>query len=104
MASEHSDGAKRARPPRWSVVYGLLALCVVVVVADLANLQRQAFADQPDAVRSLQRIEYLIAVFFLAMIGGAIYYGGRLRKEFGRQADAREAHVAQLESTEGELR
>ncbi len=72
--------------------------------SDVSEVQRMAFEDQRDEVASLQRFEYLIAGFLLLMILAATYYGGRLRREFEHHGVEVDAHVAQLEATEAELR
>ncbi len=106
MANQLISSAKRVRPPRWHVVYSLLALFFVVVVgAGLIYIHLIIAKDyEQDDVRSLQRFEYLVAIFLLLVVCLATSYGSRLRKEFERQAALRDEYVVQLESTEAELR
>ena len=81
-----------------------LTASLVSMRADLRDIQAGLFDRQERDVAGLQRVEYLIAGFFLTMVLGATVYGSRLRKEFDRRDDEREHHVRQLEQTQAELR
>lgn len=64
---------------------------------DVRLVQQRLFAEQTAAALKLRRFEILIAVLIVMMVGAAIFYGRRIEKEMGREAETRNQHRAELE-------
>jgi signal transduction histidine kinase len=84
--------------------YGQLTLAFDRLRSDVADIQRGLLRDQSAHADDVQWSQRLMAGLVAIMIGAALLYARKLRKESETAERETEQHIAQLEATQKQLR
>jgi diguanylate cyclase (GGDEF)-like protein/PAS domain S-box-containing protein len=70
----------------------------------VSNIQEENFRNQAMLAVSLQKLEYVIAVFALLMVSGATIYGHKIAKKMELDAQEKERSIKDLQAAEARTR